>query len=678
MKNGSSFWGVQFLSLLCIVAFLYAVAPLNVLADGCFVVPKFVWDKHRDINEPTQKAIIAYDAGHEEMLLQVKYEGPLDQFGWLIPVPNLPTVKKGSMACFYELSKFTQKNLEPRWATAGLSKGTYGAAEEEPTVKVIEIKTVGAYDVTVLTSKDAPALENWLKKNQFALPADAGGVIDAYVKQGWYFIAVKIDLKGGSHFSTAEKLASGELNPLQISFASERCVFPLKISSINHTPSEVQAYVLSPEPLIERGLFEKDLAGDYEWRTNRQAELAKMTEQREQMQARLLGRGMTSSPPVNRWPDYRLSLRSEINRDKLTEYALVEQKDIPVCTREMALLNQGKIRWLMKLTRTFKPEEMRDLEFEPAVRVLTAALADPEGAFAAGNLMRLGTSGTSALIAAMQNTNPAVRVNAMVFAEEMTVAPASKPEEGSGRPVLNPALLRLLPTLLDDPDPEVRLHAAYAVENSSSTAYFDRMLKLARDDNNGEVSEAALGYLRAQRDEVPKHIPVYRQMLKETNENAQIAGLRLLISVPDVDIPREDLLALFSAPRLELAGVAVGRLKKEGISCEEAKSLLGNSLWMARMMGLAVLIADATNQSVELAIPLLKDPVDAVRIRASDALADLTGQDFPADQPEQWEKWWEQNKATFTVTISPDELRKKQLERQRERMRRIREEGSPP
>ncbi len=63
--------------------------PPTSLADGMFVAPKFVWDKHKDINEPTQKAILVYDDGHENLILQVKYEGPVDEFGWLIPVPNL-------------------------------------------------------------------------------------------------------------------------------------------------------------------------------------------------------------------------------------------------------------------------------------------------------------------------------------------------------------------------------------------------------------------------------------------------------------------------------------------------------------------------------------------------------------------------------------------------------------
>lgn len=45
------------------------LAPATGWADGIFLAPKFVWDKHRDINEPTQKAMIVYDAGQEDLIL---------------------------------------------------------------------------------------------------------------------------------------------------------------------------------------------------------------------------------------------------------------------------------------------------------------------------------------------------------------------------------------------------------------------------------------------------------------------------------------------------------------------------------------------------------------------------------------------------------------------------------
>src|SRR5437773_241886 len=98
-----------------------ALAVFPAFGDGCFV---FRWDKKADINEPTQKAIILYDVGREDLLLQVRYEGALEDFGWLIPVPSLPKVTKGSMQPFYELSQLTQRQFgtRDRIATLGLAR----------------------------------------------------------------------------------------------------------------------------------------------------------------------------------------------------------------------------------------------------------------------------------------------------------------------------------------------------------------------------------------------------------------------------------------------------------------------------------------------------------------------------------------------------------------------------
>ncbi len=53
-------------------------AGTSTFADGCFV---FRWNKQKDINEPTQKAILFHDQNREDLILQVKYEGPAEDFG---------------------------------------------------------------------------------------------------------------------------------------------------------------------------------------------------------------------------------------------------------------------------------------------------------------------------------------------------------------------------------------------------------------------------------------------------------------------------------------------------------------------------------------------------------------------------------------------------------------------
>ena len=139
--------------------------------------------------------------------------------------------------------------------------GVDAAGGHEPPVKVVETKTVGAYEIAVLATKDSGALASWLETNRFYFPTNKTDMLDYYVRQQWYFIAVKISLgpTRAKSSATANQLASGELNPLQISFASDRCIFPLKISSVNGKPSEIQLYVLSPEPLVEKAMLDKKL-----------------------------------------------------------------------------------------------------------------------------------------------------------------------------------------------------------------------------------------------------------------------------------------------------------------------------------------------------------------------------------------------------------------------------------
>src|SRR2546422_432755 len=146
MKTKSRIWSKQCPASVSAYLILRLIAGLTIpalgRADGCFV---FKWDKAIDINEPAQKAIIVHDAGREDLLLQVKYQGPLEEFGWLIPVPALPKVEKGSMQAFYELSQLTQRHFGGFDGISASRGYTKGGAEE--TVKVIEIKTVGAYEV---------------------------------------------------------------------------------------------------------------------------------------------------------------------------------------------------------------------------------------------------------------------------------------------------------------------------------------------------------------------------------------------------------------------------------------------------------------------------------------------------------------------------------------------------
>src|SRR5689334_2450791 len=216
-------------SLLIAAILMFASATSH--GDGFFV---FRWNKEKDINEPTQKAIILHDQGREDLLLQVKYEGAAEDFGWVIPVPGQPEVRKGSMEPFYELSKLTQKQFGDGTHHRSMSNG-YGGAE--PEVKVIEVKTVGAYEVAILSSTNPSALADWLAAHQFNFPKEKQSVLDQYIQRHWFFVAARVNPDGNGFIikatgtqpskisgATRQKLASGELHPIIISFPSEKCL----------------------------------------------------------------------------------------------------------------------------------------------------------------------------------------------------------------------------------------------------------------------------------------------------------------------------------------------------------------------------------------------------------------------------------------------------------------------
>ncbi|HTB82036.1 MAG TPA: DUF2330 domain-containing protein [Candidatus Sulfotelmatobacter sp.] len=632
-------------------------AATNAFADGMFVVQKFVWDKHTDINEPTQKAILAFDSGQEDLILQVKYEGPVDEFGWLIPVPNPPQVKLGSMKCFYELSRFTQMRFE----SEGYGRGHYGdtmslnaggPGDTEPPVKVVEIKTVGAYQIAVLSTKDTGALEQWLTANQFYFPTNKTDVLDSYVQQHWYFIAVKINLgKFGpgksitaANTAISGELAAGELNPLQISFASDRCVFPLKISSVNGRPSEVQVYVLSPEPLLEQAMLEQKLPLMYSnamVRAQARAESMRKTQSRSGLLAAIDSRR-----------EKRMAETPQPERGELWPYAQVAPGDLPDSAKLIPRL-RGKSWWLTKQTWNFQPEEMRDLTFVPAFPYFSGLLATRYGYFAAANLAVFGSNALPVILTAFKSPDPKVRDQAATILENLHM------------PITDPQLSQTAAALLDDPEPKVRRTAVYSLLDNWDPKYVEALVAVSRDPDE-DVARAADYGLGRHKEDVQKYIPALQAQLKDKDLRVRASAMKLLFYLGETDqVSRETFLSLMSLPDQEVIGVIIGHLRNRmdqriNLSDDEVAPLLQNTEPLARLMGLNVLYQNAENtgrQSVQMALPLLKDAEPGIRQRAAMVLRAMTGRHFTENQADQWQAWWTANQAGFTVELHPEELR---------------------
>lgn len=454
-RNQSSEFRIPFVAFVVFVILLFTELPL--LADGLFVT-KWKWNKQIDINEPTQKAIILYDAGREDMLLQVKYEGALSEFGWLVPVPTLPKIEKGSMEPFYELSPVTQTQFGD--SKGGRLFGMQAASAHYSEVQVIEIKTVGAYEVAVLSASETGSLERWLKSHGYSIPAGKSEIVEDYVRKGWYFVAAKIDLSRGTGFKMVaatspkdddraarsekqiqKKLASGELHPLLLSFDTPQCVFPLKISAAAGKPSEVSLYLLSAKPLLNKSLFDEAMEKldqrKAQWMRDKPRRQEIHRTQMQNMQAMSLAyqmyapdlpnglrtrRGWRSNLPpgaiaalaraqVPRMPDESLDESFYASPEELLHCMRMSPQQLTKTTRGLPRL-KGREWYLTKVIRTFAPGEMRDLEFEPAIPALITAMRGPAGRIAAEVLSQFGADGLSALGTGCEASDSVARANA--------------------------------------------------------------------------------------------------------------------------------------------------------------------------------------------------------------------------------------------------------------------------
>jgi hypothetical protein len=654
----TTFWRVAVLDSFRIVwRSLAIVGPLIVahapaLADGCFV---FRWDKQKDINEPTQKAIILHDQGREDLILQVKYQGPAEDFGWLIPVPGKPEVRKGSMEPFYELSRLTQEAfLDPLYRS---HEGLATAPAKDGGVKVTEIKTVGAYQVAVLSTSNPAALTDWLAAHQFHFPREKQRILDQYILKHWYFVAARIDPTGNGFAIkssapgpgrispvTREKLASGELHPIVISFISENCIFPLAISSANGTPSELSLYVVSKEPLLSPLIYDRTLKA---CATDKDEWLRKEAARREDRPHRWSD--IPREPPMRADPndppptsafdhgtygadEFSWVLEHEFDfystRPEIVHSLAVngDTNSLKGCRHDLPRLG-GNQWWVTKIGETFRPEEMVDLEFDAALPFLSERLRTTEGGAAARALPQYGSIAVPVILGAFQSSDSVIRARALDAAAEFA----------------DPRFVEPILKAAQDGDPGLRIKACQATHQNWNETFVVPLLRLCRDPDPG-VAHAAYLCLRARAGDLGLDSATLPKLLNEDTLACTIALEFMRLHRQPVS--REQLLHLLSYTNLPTVGMAYAEIR-QSFTLSELSPLITNPLPMARLLALGALRRIGDKPAVDLIISMLHDPNEANRWRVRSCLRQLTGQKLGAD-PAAYEKWWAENRATYT------------------------------
>ncbi len=221
-------------------------------ACGCFTPP----DPTVPIVQAGERIVFAVSQSQVTAIIQIQYAGDAKDFGWLLPLPSLPTLEVSSDEVFARIAGATAPSypLEVDYqdqscffqnvddgAPPGLGGG--GGANGGEMSPLVFQSSVGPYDFAVLKADDKTAMLDWLSTNRYFVPVGTSDVVAPYLHAGAYFLALK--LKSGQ--------STGDLQPVVVRYASDLPMIPITLTSVTASPAmNVWAFLLGDGRAIPR------------------------------------------------------------------------------------------------------------------------------------------------------------------------------------------------------------------------------------------------------------------------------------------------------------------------------------------------------------------------------------------------------------------------------------------
>lgn len=216
-------------ALLAPLAGSFALSTDAHACGGCVVPPETntIVNAHRMALSISPTQTVLWD--------QIQYKGDPESFGWLLPVKEGATIELSTDAWFETLDAATTTNVSAPPINCGGGSSGFGcgsvlasdttAAPESANgggVEVLHRGTVGPFDTVTLSTKTPGVLDDWLANAGFNIPAESAPIIDAYIKEGFDFIALK--LQPGKNID--------EMKPVRIVQPGAVPTLPLRMVSI--------------------------------------------------------------------------------------------------------------------------------------------------------------------------------------------------------------------------------------------------------------------------------------------------------------------------------------------------------------------------------------------------------------------------------------------------------------
>ena len=199
-------------------------------------------------NDATQ-VVLMRQGTRTVLSMQNHYEGPLDAFAMVVPVPTV--LKEGDVKTlpnevFAKVETMGAPRLVEYWeqdpcyvqpAYSPTSRGAndrvqnMAAPSEEGGALGVKIEAqfkVGEYNILILSAKDSTGLETWLRQEKYSIPAGAAELLKPYVAAGMKFFVAKVD-------PTKVKFDGNKamLSPLRFFYDTEDFALPIRLGLAN-------------------------------------------------------------------------------------------------------------------------------------------------------------------------------------------------------------------------------------------------------------------------------------------------------------------------------------------------------------------------------------------------------------------------------------------------------------
>ena len=243
-------------------------------ACGCFAPPSPM----TPVVQAGERILFAHDGNQVTAYIQIQYQGNAADFGWLVPLPSVPTLELGSDELFTKLQGATNPQYQIRtqvdscggpinFSSGGC--GAFGSSESGSNTSVsdggvgftsdlgafnnpalVEQGSIGPYDYAVLKADDKAEMLTWLADNRYYVPDATGQAVQPYIHTGAFFLALK--LKSGEN--------AGSVAPIVLRYASDLPMIPITLTQVGAIPDMgVLVWLLGNARAIPRNYYHVEL-----------------------------------------------------------------------------------------------------------------------------------------------------------------------------------------------------------------------------------------------------------------------------------------------------------------------------------------------------------------------------------------------------------------------------------